>query len=62
MFGSFGDQLAARIDSLPNNVPELLDQVLVRLEGDCGDSYIRDALSLLVCSRGGLLHAEGGVL
>jgi telomerase protein component 1 len=57
VFGMF-DKLAERIDALPETIPELLVEVLRRLEHDHGDEVVRAALSLIACSRGGVTQVE----
>ncbi|MEK6323893.1 MAG: DUF4062 domain-containing protein [Acidobacteriota bacterium] len=57
LFGEF-ERVTARIDGLPENTERLLEQVLERLEVDLGADLVRDTLSLLECSRHGLLEIE----
>ena len=44
--------------SLPHTVPQLLQEILSRLESDHGVQLVSTALSLLVCSRHGLTEEE----
>lgn len=57
VFGEF-ERVTARIDALPDDTERLLEQVLERLERDLGGELIREALSLIECSRQGLLEVE----
>ncbi|HLF83633.1 MAG TPA: DUF4062 domain-containing protein, partial [Blastocatellia bacterium] len=57
VFGDF-ERLMERIAGLPDDVAGLFEQVLRRLEGDQGEELVRSALSLLECSRHGLLESE----
>lgn len=57
LFGIF-EQLKKEIDSLPGHVPELFDYVLGKLEEEHGKALVSSALSLLECSRHGLLEVE----
>lgn len=57
VFGEF-ERVTERIVSLPEDVPFLFEQVLERLEDDHGGELVKDALSLLECSRHGLLETE----
>ena len=57
LFGRF-EELTARIEALSENVVGLFDQVLARLEEDHGLELVREALSLLGCSRYGLSEVE----
>lgn len=57
VFGEF-ERVTERIKSLPGDVPVLFEQVLERLERDHGKELIKSALSLLECSRHGLLETE----
>ncbi len=57
VFGGF-EQLTERIKSLPSDMPMLFEQVLERLEHDHGKELAKSALSLLECSRYGLLETE----
>eukprot|EP01105_Mastigella_eilhardi_P004925 TRINITY_DN1663_c0_g1_i1.p1 TRINITY_DN1663_c0_g1~~TRINITY_DN1663_c0_g1_i1.p1 ORF type:complete len:1342 (-),score=293.54 TRINITY_DN1663_c0_g1_i1:57-4082(-) len=60
VFGDFG-RVNEKISKFADTVPELLDQVLARLEheaGDNGGGAVRRALSLLRCSRHGLFIAD----
>ncbi len=68
VFGIF-EQVTDRIKRMSESVPELLEEVLERLEGkipsnrltiegDYDKELLRNTLSLLECSRGGLLETE----
>lgn len=57
VFGDF-ERVTERIESLPDRVPALLEQVLERIEIDYGKELVADLLSLLACSRHGLLESE----
>jgi tetratricopeptide (TPR) repeat protein len=64
VFGEF-EKLTARINALPNDVDTLFEQVLERIETDHetveptkGRERVKLALSLLACSRHGLLESE----
>ena len=57
VFGEF-DQVLRKITDFAEDVPGLFEQVLTRLERDHGEWLIRDSLSLLACSRRGLLESE----
>jgi len=57
LFSQF-ESVTERIAALPDDVPALLEQVLERLEDDQGRDLVASALSLLACSRYGLLETE----
>ena len=59
IFGSF-EQLAGRIDLLPDDVPALFQQVLERIENDFAawPGLVADALSVIACSRQGMTPEE----
>ncbi|HLF83472.1 MAG TPA: DUF4062 domain-containing protein, partial [Blastocatellia bacterium] len=57
VFGAF-ERVTERIVSLPDDTAGLLEQVLERLEHDHGRETVRDALTLLECSRQGLLESD----
>jgi tetratricopeptide (TPR) repeat protein len=57
VFGAF-ERVTERIASLSDDTAGLLEQVLERLEHDHGRETVRDALSLLECSRQGLLESD----
>lgn len=57
VFGAF-ERVTERIASLSDDTAGLLEQVLERLEDDHGGETVSDALSLLECSRQGLLESE----
>src|SRR4051812_36955829 len=57
VFGVF-EQITDRIQRMSDTVPGLLEEVLERLEGDYGAELVMNTLSLLECSRGGLLETE----
>jgi tetratricopeptide (TPR) repeat protein len=52
------EEVTARIVNLPETVPELLFQMLTRLEADFGRTLVRDAVCLLRVSRQGLTEME----
>ena len=51
-------QLSSKLKALPHTVVQLLQEMLQRLETDHGHVLVSHALSLLVCTRHGLLHDE----
>ena len=57
VFGVY-EQLSKRIHTMAPSVPELLLEVLTRLENDHGVELVRAALSLIACSRGGVTEPE----
>ncbi len=57
VFGKFED-LARRIDRLPDELSELFDQVLERIEADFTSSIVRDCMSYLACGRYGMTAEE----
>ena len=57
VFGVY-EKVSERIDNMAPTVPDLFAEVLERLENDHGPDVLRAALSLLECSRGGLLEVE----
>jgi telomerase protein component 1 len=57
VFGRFG-HVRERIVALPEEVPGLFGQVLERLEADHGKALMREALSLIACSRYGLVESD----
>ena len=57
VFGEF-ERVTERISSLPDEVAPLFEQVMARLEADHGKELVRTSLSLLACSRHGLLETE----
>ena len=57
VFGEF-EGVTERIASLPEDIAGLFQQVLERLERDHGTELVASALSLLKCSRHGLLETE----
>jgi len=57
LFGRF-EELTKRIQSLAEDVAQLFDQVLARLEEDHGRELVKEAFSLLRCSRYGLSEKE----
>eukprot|EP01119_Soliformovum_irregulare_P012097 TRINITY_DN311_c0_g3_i1.p1 TRINITY_DN311_c0_g3~~TRINITY_DN311_c0_g3_i1.p1 ORF type:complete len:944 (-),score=326.09 TRINITY_DN311_c0_g3_i1:1917-4748(-) len=57
VFGVF-EELSDRILRMSETAPDLLGEVLERLEGDHGRVLVETSLSLLECSRGGLLESE----
>ena len=52
VFGVF-EQMGNKLKSLPHTLPQLLGEVLARLEEDHGESLVAAALCLLACSRNG---------
>jgi hypothetical protein len=57
IYGDF-ERVTSRIRTLPNDVAALFEQVLERLDRDHGRQLVCSALSLLECSRHGLLETE----
>ena len=57
LFGKF-EQLTERIKALGENIPDLFDQVLARVEEDYGRDLVTQAVSMLGCSRHGLRETE----
>src|SRR4051794_13471000 len=57
VFGIF-EEVSDRIRRMSPTVSKLLEEVLERLETDHGTEIVRTTLSLLDCSRGGLLEVE----
>jgi telomerase protein component 1 len=57
VFGVF-ENLEDRIRTMSATVPRLFEEVLRRLEGDHDPALVINFLSLLTCSRGGLLETE----
>lgn len=57
VFGVF-ENLEERIRDMAPIVPSLFEEVLKRLEGDHDPKLVINFLSLLTCSRGGLLETE----
>lgn len=57
LFGEF-ERVTSRVEQLPGETEPLFEQVLERLEVDLGSDIVRDSLSLLECSRHGLLEIE----
>jgi len=47
-----------RVDSLPDSVPEMFDQVLERIEGDFTRALVQEFLSFIACGRQGLTSEE----
>jgi len=56
-FGSY-EQLTERIEILAPDVSSLFNQILERLEDDHGREFVKEAFSLLGCSRYGLSENE----
>jgi len=52
------EKVTERILELAEDVQSLLEQMIKRLEQDHGPRFVRDALSILVCSRDGLFEHE----
>eukprot|EP01129_Flabellula_baltica_P011895 TRINITY_DN5286_c0_g1_i1.p1 TRINITY_DN5286_c0_g1~~TRINITY_DN5286_c0_g1_i1.p1 ORF type:complete len:1465 (-),score=299.18 TRINITY_DN5286_c0_g1_i1:13-4407(-) len=57
VFGVF-EKVSEFIENMPDTVPHLFETVIRRLENDHGYDLVRLALSLITCSRGGLLEIE----
>ncbi|EFA81763.1 hypothetical protein PPL_05758 [Heterostelium album PN500] len=57
IFGSF-DRLAMFIAKLPETIPQLIDQMITRLEDDFGKDLIRKTLCYIALSRYGLTETE----
>jgi telomerase protein component 1 len=57
VFGVF-EKVNDRIKQMSSTVPKLLDEVLVRLEKEHGKDLMKQALSLLLVARDGLLESE----
>eukprot|EP00004_Rigifila_ramosa_P014302 TRINITY_DN3241_c0_g1_i5.p1 TRINITY_DN3241_c0_g1~~TRINITY_DN3241_c0_g1_i5.p1 ORF type:complete len:1300 (+),score=318.35 TRINITY_DN3241_c0_g1_i5:1589-5488(+) len=57
VFGIF-EELDAKIQQLSDTIPELLEQVLQRLEDDHGSETVRSTLCLIHLAKGGLLETE----
>ncbi|OGD17713.1 MAG: hypothetical protein A2Y69_05625 [Candidatus Aminicenantes bacterium RBG_13_59_9] len=57
VFGEF-EKVDEYLKKIPEEVPQLLEQVLERLEQDHGKALVEGALSMLRCSKQGLLESE----
>jgi len=57
VFGRF-EELAIRVKELPDNVPDLFDQVLERIETDFNAPLVRDCMSFIACGRYGMTAEE----
>jgi WD40 repeat protein len=57
VFGEF-EELGARINRLPDNVPALFDQVLERIESDFNPALVGDCMSYIACGRHGMTAEE----
>ncbi|MBI2837255.1 MAG: DUF4062 domain-containing protein [Acidobacteria bacterium] len=57
VFGKF-EELEKRIYMLPDNVPDLFDQVLERIEGDFDPALVRDCVAFMACGRHGMTAEE----
>lgn len=57
VFGVF-ENLEGKIRTMASTIPSLFEEVLRRLEGDNDPDLLVRCLSLLTCSRGGLLESE----
>jgi hypothetical protein len=57
IFGDF-EQLPRRIDTLPDTVQALFDQVLERIESDFNPKLVRDCMSYIACGRQGMTAEE----
>jgi len=61
VFGKF-EELGSRIIKLPNNVTDLFDQVLERIESEFDPMLVRDCMSYLACARNGMTAQELQIL
>ena len=52
------EEVLRRVAELPKDVPNLLSQFIDRLERDHSAEFVRDTLSIIVCSRDGLYERE----
>lgn len=57
VFGKF-EELKDKIKNLPDNVPDLFDQVLERIEGDFNRPLVRDCTAYIACGRQGMTAEE----
>jgi telomerase protein component 1 len=57
LFGVY-EQLTDKIKSLSPTIGKLFEEVLGRFEHDHGKDFIRAIVTVLLCSRGGLLEIE----
>ena len=57
LFADF-DQLDTFVEELAGTIPALCDSILARAERDHGKALVRNGLSLIACSRRGLLETE----
>jgi len=57
LFGDF-ERLADRIKQLPDNLPDLFDQVLLRIEQDFSQPLVKDCMALIACGRQGMTARE----
>ena len=58
VFGVF-EELTAHLKSLPENLPQLLQAILTRLETDHGQQLVATAMTLLASSRQGQSMGNG---
>lgn len=57
IFGEF-EALAKRVNSLPDNISTLFDQVLERIESDFNMPLIQGCMSLIACGKNGMTAEE----
>ena len=57
IFGDF-TQLSERIKQLPDNLPDLFNQVLRRIENDFSEALVRDCMAYIACGRQGMTAEE----
>ncbi|MCG7852084.1 MAG: DUF4062 domain-containing protein [Methanosarcinaceae archaeon] len=57
IFGKF-EELADRINNLPENVSKLFNQVLERIESDFNKPLVCDCMSLIACGKHGMTAEE----
>ncbi len=61
VFGQF-EELAVRVNELPDNVPALFDQVLERIESDFNRPLVCDCMSLIASGKHGMTAEELQIL
>ena len=61
VFGKF-EGLANRVNSLPDTIPALFDQVLERVEIDFDRALVRDCMSFISCGKHGMMAEELQIL
>ncbi len=52
------EEVGSRIEELPDNMPALFDQVLLRVEGDFNRELVKDMMSFIACGRYGMRAEE----